>query len=609
MAPAGKTWKINTKIDPRFWEEIGHTRLDFPSAICELVDNAISATRPDAQGNCSFNILVKLVRFKASPSSLHVVVADDGLGIPREAIVEKVFSLGAESDTDGLCFPNLREHGFGLKHAIAWFVRDTPKREFDLVTACRSKLGEPAKFYRYTGPLQDDMELRESSRRDWAAVAPPMLKGKGNPDTGTRVSLDTSFESARAGWSERRIQLDPSEIQDCHALRNFLAEELGVRYRDFIGKSRSLRIACSDECLGDDVHRPIVSVVPPRQVPYLVSRIGLAKHKIGGVSVWYERGISNPDRVDPPAQHGPNAFRIYYGHSLRGQGIDVVLNGRVVEAPMYPWPDPPHNLNNGLVGELHIDGDVETILTKDRLDWTASKVLQRIKDEVLSADIVGPRGGRKSLNDLFRALVHAIPKQVRANAGPDLTDFLRNDRSVGSPAHIWPSQSKQGLGKRLKFYVPLNEAVRSSILSKGIHAALAVNVSSRDTWGVNGVPVLPADIVFDHAGQTVFVECKDRDGNHDDIYQVRRYWDGLAARGQDVKLAILVTDRTRPEVRALAEYLEAKGYVDERSRPIRIRFLTWGGLKIPSRIPSGKPAPGPDVKRIQKVLGALLASL
>lgn len=609
MSQTARSWRINTKLDPRFWEEIGHTRLDFPSAVCELVDNAISATRPDESGRCSFNILVKLVRSKVSPSSLKIVVADDGLGIPLQAIVDKVFSLGAKSDTVGLCYPKLREHGFGLKHAIAWFVRDTPKREFDLLTAHRPDPSGVVEYYRYTGPLQEDMELIESSRRDWASVAPPMVKGKGNPNTGTRISVETSFDTARAGWFERRTQIDPSEIPDCHVLRDYLSEELGVRYREFLGPGRNIRISCADECLGDDIGRPLTSLVPGRPVPYLTIRAAFQKHKIGGVTVSYQRGISNPDKVDPPAHPSPGVFRIYYGHSIRGQGIDVVLNGRVVEAPMYPWPDPPHNLNNGLVGELHIDGDVETILTKDRLDWTASKVLQRIKEEVLAADITGPRGGRKSLNDLFRTLVHGIPKQARVNAGSDLNDFLKNDRSIGSPAHIWPAQSKAGLGKKQRFYVPLNEAVRASILSKGVQLALAVNVSSRDTWGVNGVPVLPADLVFDHAGQTVLIECKDRDANHDDIYQVRRYWDGLAARGQDVKVAILVTDRTRSEVKALADYLEAKGYVDEKARPIRIRLLTWGRFKIPSRIPSGKPAPGPDVKRIQKVMGSLLASL
>ncbi len=610
MADEPTEWDINTNIDPDFWDEIGHTRLDFPAAVCEFVDNAISATVPSSGGECRFNILVKLIRRKSSPALIELVVADDGLGIDRDTIVKQVFSLGAKSLRAGLCFPKLREHGFGLKHAIAWFVRELPMKDFTLVTGYRSSPSTPPDYYRYSGPLQTSMKLKRSSRKEWAALASPTLKARGGNDTGTRIGLSTKFDTARSGWELRKAQVDPYEIPDLHTLALFLEEELGVRYRHFLDlkAGRIIRLSVADEENGDSVNHPKTSTVPPRPIPYIQSLLAFKSKSIGSLKVSYRRGISNPDLVDPPSKTLPNRFRIYYGHSMRGQGLDVVLNGRVVDSPFYPWPDRLNNINNGLVGEIEVEGDVQTILTKDGVDWSSSSAMRRVRDEIVHADVVGPRGGQRSLESLFTTIAWSIPKSARSGAGAELLKFLSGPRTLGSPAHI-SRPGPKGPGRKYVYYTYLNESQRTAILKPGIEAALGVTVSSRDTWGVAGVPVLPADLVFDHGGKTVLIECKDRDTTHDDLYQVRRYWDGLVARGITPSVALIVADATRPEVKALADYFENAKFTDEKGNPLKIRFLTWRQFNIPSRIKGGTPGPAPDVKATFKVMIKMLSTI
>lgn len=611
MATGPVEWDINTELDPAFWEEIGHTRLDFPAAVCELVDNAVSATVPGAGGSCRFNVLVKLVRRSVSPSDLLVIVADDGVGIDRDTLTKKVFSLGARSSKGGLCYPRLREHGFGLKHAIAWLVRARPSKDFSLVTAFQPSVNAPVEYYQFTGQLQPKMKLKKAERLDWIALAPPVLKATGGRrQTGTRVAVTTFFETAQLGWEARKAQIQAEAIPDLHALAALLSEELGVRYRHFLDVSagRAIRISVADEICGDSLSRPKTTTVDSRPIPYLHSVFGFKGKAVGPLRVTYRRGISNPDIVDPPAAGRQGAFRIYYGYSMRGQGLDVSLNGRVVESPYYPWPDRVNNINNGLVGELEVEGDVETILTKDGIDWTYSPVMQAVKEAVLDADVVGPRGGQRSLESFVQTLTYGIPKLVLKRAGPELRALLESARTLGSPAHITPRAQRRA-AKRFVYYSSLDEAARVAILKPGVELALGIAVSSRDTWGVAGVPVFPADFVFDYGGRVFIVECKDRPTKADDLYQVRRYWEGLVARGIFPTAGLIVSDSTAPEVKALADYFEKARYCDEKGNPIKIRFLGWRQFDIPSRVKGGTPMFGPNIAKTLRTLTRVLATV
>jgi hypothetical protein len=343
-------------------------------------------------------------------------------------------------------------------------------------------------------------------------------------------------------------------------------------------------------------------------IPYLCSQVAFNNKPIGSLKVSYRRGISNPDMVSPPSAGKSNGFKIHYNHSIRGQGLDISVNGRIIETPFYPWPDKPNNRTNGLVGEVDIEGDAKTFLTKDGLNWSTS-VLQDVKDALLKADLRrGLKGGKTSLEDLAYSLACGIPKSARSGMGPELKRFLESDRTYGSPAHLLSSPTKGSFKKPVHF-THLNESQRTAFLKTSVESALSIKVSSKDTWGVAGVPVLPADFVFDYGGKTIVFECKDRYAIHEDIYQVRRYWDGLTARGTPPSVGVIVSDKTRPEVAALADYIEKAKLTDEKGNLIKIRLLTWGQFKVPSRIKSGTSMPSPNTKKTQKVMIKLLSGI
>lgn len=340
---------INTE---KYWEGMGRQNLRFHQALFELIDNAISAAGKDHDGDLKpFRILIVI---KEIEGYVDVNVADDGIGISAEEIVNKVLMCGGQGNELG----PLNEHGFGMKHALCTLT-DNNKLGFEIRTRDKEIASDPElkdKCYLINGPFRSEMDLKYDSIDSWKKL----VNEKFESETGTRIGFRTTKEYFKTVYNRN--------VKNFDTLIPRLAEHLGVIYRGYLNNT-SHKMWLRWELEGEMPKEKRIYAI---NIPSLKNQSFNFEFEKEGIKAKakYTWGIcdKNVAKAESP---WPCPLQIYYQHNIPTSGIDITVRGRVLSTceienlfeginrgPSYNW----------LVGELELDENFRTVNNKTALD-------------------------------------------------------------------------------------------------------------------------------------------------------------------------------------------------------------------------------------------------
>lgn len=350
-----------TPEDDGLYLGISRQDLKFHQAICELTDNAISATREE-------EFFVIEIHIEKNGDHINLKVADDGIGISLDDIQSRILRMGGRGSHKG----KLNEHGFGLKNSIC--VLTGNQRGFTIVTRDKEAV-ENELIYLVKGPFKRDMHIIEGTEQDWQEG---IFKCRGK--TGTRVCTSTTMHYFRT--------LYPSAFR-FDSLMERLLEHIGVAYRSYLTNTRN-EIWLRWRDVTDGATNWNDEKILPVEIPYLKAQeetfdIHFNGHKY---RAFYKWGELDSSVVEDGSRGRPYPLKIYYQRNQKTQGVDINVRGRIIvpHTLEYLWPDMNrHNEFNSFVGELRIDDEAfSTVNNKTELDpnnalW--EMLLERIQEE------------------------------------------------------------------------------------------------------------------------------------------------------------------------------------------------------------------------------------
>lgn len=353
---------MNIQIpEDTYWEGMGKQKMDFHQVLGELVDNAVSASGYDEDGDLRpFKIEVTIQRIG---NRIRLKVADESIGISLNDLENKILNPGGRGSTPG----PLNEHGFGLKNALCVLTQGNilpfkiQTRDLDAI--------ERDHYYVVHGPFRTGLEVDLDKRENWN-VELRHVTG----EIGTRVYAETTYHFFNTLYRRGRYFEDP--------LITRLAEHLGVMYRGFLrNKSNKLWLRWQNQ--GGDQENPNILAdweearIKPIEIPY--SSEGCTEmpikitHEGTRTTVLYRHGLLDEGKVQDTSSGRPYPLKIYYQGNIPTQGIDVRVRGRVVQTSLLseiwaPSEIMPHNDFNDFVGELILDAKFRTVNNKISID-------------------------------------------------------------------------------------------------------------------------------------------------------------------------------------------------------------------------------------------------
>lgn len=379
-----------TPEDDNLYLGISRQDLKAHQAICELIDNSISATPED-----SFFVIE--IHIEKDGEDIRLKVADDGIGISLDDIQNRILRIGGRGSHVG----KLNEHGFGLKNSLC--VLTGNKRGFSLVTR-DTEATDNDLIYLIEGPFRRDMKVERGSDSHWQEN---ILKCRG--ETGTRVLATTTthyFKTLYRGAT----RLD--------TLVERLLEHLGVLYRSYLADPRNeIWVRWRDVTNGTTSWND--DKVVPIEIPYLSAQEENFSIEFNGKrrKAFYKWGELDESSIEDGSQGKPYPLKIYYQKNQRTQGVDVSVRGRVILPHVleYLWPDlNRHNDFNSFIGELRInDPSFSTVNNKTQLDPN-NPIWERLLERLQADRYKPPRTGTASYTEkeIRRKLLQKLPAIV-----------------------------------------------------------------------------------------------------------------------------------------------------------------------------------------------------
>ena len=373
--------KVKMTIDEaRYWEGLGRQEMDFYQVLSELLDNSISASGFDSDGDLSpFNIEITIQRIG---NKIRVKVADQGAGMTINDLEEHVLSPGGKGSTTG----PLNEHGFGLKNALCMLSLGN-RFSFKIQTRDEKAIKQN-QYYLVEGPFSSNMYIKLEDASNWNTNLIHTTEHKG-----TRIYAETSYDYFNTLYRRGKYFEDPLIIR--------LIEHLGVTYRGFLAnQSNKMWLRWQD--LGDDEEHPNTSAewkehrIIHIPIPYDVN--GCTEKKIeiprpeGTATVIYREGSLDKGKTKDATQGLPYPLMIYYQGNIPAQGIDISVRGRVIKTRQLPeiWPvRQRHNDYNYFVGELLLDDKFRTVNNKIAVD-PHSPFWQMLLDKLNTEELYSP---------------------------------------------------------------------------------------------------------------------------------------------------------------------------------------------------------------------------
>lgn len=314
--------------------ELGNNTYDFKDLLSELIDNSVAA-RVEGQ---LLHVTLTLGMSASNPSSNWLTIEDDGCGIPAH-------TLGAAISPAAILSSNsLNEHGLGMKQAIAG-------------------LGQLRYLATRTEP-EDCARVVETFQ--FGEVVPKLVATPWPRGTHIAISDLKQIVTTNAGIYVRDI-----------------VPYLGARYRRFLAPDAPkaaivIRVVDQDnpDSNGDpmELNRwPVPRVQPTYYHPNTHLNTPVVDHRefkgngwdaelVFGYSPdgheWADLGLDEPNRFHP------------YGVTMTKQGLDVLLNDRVIMFHQFPElgiVGTRHNQYNSIRGEIILRSGFTTAITKNSI--------------------------------------------------------------------------------------------------------------------------------------------------------------------------------------------------------------------------------------------------
>jgi hypothetical protein len=378
---------IDTSSDYEYlYEGLSRQNIDFHQSIAELIDNAISA-----RAESYFTIEILLYR---DGDIVTVTVADDGKGITKHDLQNRVLKLGGRGTSLGV----LNEHGFGLKNSLCLLTQN--KSSFSIITKSDEISNRDTQWV-IRGPFRSDMNARLINDNRWSKNL-TLCKGK----TGTRIIAQTTLDYFRTTY-KRAIRMD--------ILASKLGEHLGVFYRHWLLSDPRNQIWIRWKEKGADWQDLVVPAIKlPLSDDHQSWSIDVEVNGIKGHAT-YISGELQEEKTQ--GDRTPYPLDIYYKHNERSQGVDVVVHNKVILVHQLEdlWPDMIRRRErNYFLGELILEGDVfATVNNKTGLD-PHNPFWIKVKEQLMSRAELEPPSystGREEAaisQDLVEALEHIV---------------------------------------------------------------------------------------------------------------------------------------------------------------------------------------------------------
>ena len=358
-----RTYEIPINITRKAFEGLRRQGMSFHQAVCEIVDDAIAASKGQA---------LVCIAFAADEDKnyLHMAIADWGCGMDINGLTNAL-QLGSLPAGDN----RLNEHGFGLNNALSCLSDETGM--WSIYT--RRDKGD---YLKVSGPFDTRMTAEMVSTPD----LPDGLNLHWD-EPSTIVYIRVPMDTVRT--VQRRSS---ARLTDLSVLRTLLSEHLGVTYRGYLEQNPDTmdpyaKIAVS---IGESVR-----FVAPIEVPMTMTQRETLEFELGGevVTATYVHGLLDKTKCETLVQ-GARA-KYYYQGNQPTQGIDIRLGKRVIATAQLGeiWrkedgnPIARHNSYNDCVGELLLPelprGVLATLNNKtgiDRSDHGWEKVFEALRD-------------------------------------------------------------------------------------------------------------------------------------------------------------------------------------------------------------------------------------
>lgn len=352
--------KIHVGITERGFDGLAKQNLSFPSAIMELVDNALSAAIPDRKAQVQV-----ILGDGPDKSHLQVLIADWGTGMSLE-VLENALQVGSLAQGKN----RINEHGFGINNALCALTGG--KLAWRLAT----KNSDSHEYLVVDGPFHSEMTVM--AYPDIEMAFPDTSFAQPNPSTVISTVVPLAYvqtlQSRRGG-----------RASDKALLRDYLVEHLGVAYRGYLEIDPSTMEPAAK--IMATVSNDTV-LVPPIPVPMKYEHPQPFSMELGGklVSVDYYYGMIDADKRDHliVGQAGSRAARVFYQGNMATQGVDIRLGQRVIATAQLEqiWttekgePVARHPSFNNFTGEVIIKdvprGVLPTTNNKTGIDATDS---------------------------------------------------------------------------------------------------------------------------------------------------------------------------------------------------------------------------------------------
>ncbi|NFI05795.1 hypothetical protein FC959_15740 [Clostridium botulinum] len=324
--------------EDNYWCGMGKQDLSFHQVMGELVDNCISATQIDEDGDMEpFKIEIAIEKIS---DKIIIDIIDNGRGMSEEELIQNVFSPGGRGKSNGI----LNEHGFGLKNSLCVLTKGN-KLNWNIITRDYQAL-ENEIIYQVKGPFSSNINLGLTDINN-------MIKNgffKIN-NTGTRVNVETTYKYFCTVYNRGKL---------FSTLIERFIEHLGVMYRSYLRSKHNKLIVRWKETLDTSSKWESVRVRP---IEIYYDYDGNSEYEIdvqgneGIAKAKYRVGKLDKEKTVAGDGEKPYPLKIYYQGNQQTQGVDLVVRGRVVKSSVLEaiWKTQPHNSMNKFVGEIILD--------------------------------------------------------------------------------------------------------------------------------------------------------------------------------------------------------------------------------------------------------------
>ena len=315
----------NTPDAENLWKAIGGSFSNISQAISEFVDDSISNFRR----NWGKATMVRTVRLTlhACGEKVDITVEDGGTGIRNLA---NAMTLAGQADKE----TPLNEHGYGLKHALAYV--DAKGSGWEVATRTEEDLKHNRCQVVKSPYAIGKGKLNSVYRTGWwpAHLGP----------TGTMISVSCSMEMLRTLCPE-----DNEKQKTFWQLVDILEEDLRYTYANILYNGEAeIELVVSD---GKTSRQKKLKPLFPQWETGTLQELPVQKYDLGGGSIQIHCRYGSICTEKNNYSH--------YIRSMDASGVEIRINGRVIEHGLIKqvWGRSIHNSQNAFLAQIDLQTD------------------------------------------------------------------------------------------------------------------------------------------------------------------------------------------------------------------------------------------------------------